>query len=144
MFYCACRTFNSVYSTFSQQRCHRPLPRCDWGGRCLGITTTLTGPITSSVAAAAACAAGTCAVGNLCLPQPFGGCGTGINYNTATRAIKAPNLIPIFYGTWTAAQKTIISNFLSGIGECLVTPLSSCTSHNTVITRCRHCTHLNM
>jgi hypothetical protein len=77
-----------------------------------------TGAVTAASVIAAACPAGTCAVGTLCLPMPFGGCGTGINYNTATRCIKAPNLIPIFYGTWTAAQTTMITNLLWGIGEC--------------------------
>jgi hypothetical protein len=82
------------------------------------VAAAATAAATASVVSAA-CPTGTCSVANgtLCLPTPFPGCGTGINYNSATPVMKAPNLIPIFYGTWTAAQKTIINNFLYGIGE---------------------------
>lgn len=45
-----------------------------------------------------------------------GGCPQGIDYYAPNPVMHTVKLVPMFYGTWTANQKALITAFLSGLG----------------------------
>ena len=47
--------------------------------------------------------------------SPFAGASNGINYNGGPVMLGTVNVYHIFYGTWTTAQKTIISDLAKGL-----------------------------
>lgn len=50
-----------------------------------------------------------------CNQKPVGTCGNGISYFSTDAIMKTPQLVPIFYGSWTPAQRQIVTNYLWGL-----------------------------